>query len=82
MNTIELPDDLMRKMQARAKQEGRRLADLVAELLRTALIDPSRKGGLRLKQGALPVVKCKHPAPSGDEMTPDRVAEALWGVEQ
>lgn len=82
MNTIELPDELMREMRARAKREGRRLADLVADLLNTALHSPVRKGGLRLKCGELPLVECKHPTPSGDEMTPDRVSEALWGPEE
>lgn len=82
MSTIELPDDLVRQVKARAAREGRRVADLVAELLRAGLRTRTPSEGLSLKRGELPVVKCKHPAPPGEEMTPERVAEALWGPEE
>jgi hypothetical protein len=82
MTTIELPDDLVRQVKARATREGRRVADLVAELLRAGLGKKAAYGGVSLKRGELPVVKCKHPAPPGEEMTPERVAEALWGPEE
>lgn len=81
MTTIELPDDLMRQVKSRAKREGRRLVDLVTELLRNGLSERSGFGSVRRKRGALPVVKCGHVATPAEEMTPERVAEALWGAE-
>jgi plasmid stability protein len=75
--TLELPDDLVRAVKIRAVEENRKLKDTVADLLRRGL---AQKRGLpatprrRLK---LPLVDCAHEARSGEEMTPERVAEVL-----
>ncbi|MEO6193935.1 MAG: antitoxin [Thermoanaerobaculia bacterium] len=75
--TLDLPDDLVRAVKMRAVEEDRKLKDVMADLLRR---------GLKQKQGAsatvrrrikLPLVKCAHEAPPGEEMTPERVAEVL-----
>jgi plasmid stability protein len=44
--TLDLPDDLVRKVKVRAAVEGRRMRELVADLLRTGL-----KSGKERSQG-------------------------------
>ena len=53
--TLELPDHLMREVKVRAAQEGRKLKDLVAELLRLGLDAPLA--------GASPVVADEESSP-------------------
>ena len=74
--TLELPDDLMRAVKIRAVNEGRRLKDVVAELIRRGLVERPPDAPVRTRV-ELPLVRCAHPAASGDEMTPARVAEIL-----
>jgi hypothetical protein len=75
--TLELPDDLMRAIKIRAVREDRKLKDMVAELLRRGLAaeshDPPRRG----HRVQLPLIRGGHPAPPGQELTPERVAEIL-----
>lgn len=74
--TLDLPDDLMRTVKIRAVRENRKLKDLVAELLRHGMAQPSEPGptGGRVQ---LPLVRTAHGARAGQEVTPDRVAELL-----
>lgn len=75
--TLELPDDLMRAAKVRAATEGRRLKDVIAELIRLGLdAEPAGRGTVRDKV-RLPLVRCAHPASPAEEMTPERVAELL-----
>ena len=67
-------------MKARATREGRRVADLVAELLRAGLGKKAAVPTRRAKD-ALPVIDCD-PAKPGEEITPERVADILWGSAQ
>ncbi len=79
--TLELPDDLMRAARIRAVNEGRRLKDVLADLLRRGLAseqDPHEGARRRVR---LPLVICAHPALPGYELTPDRVAELLVAEE-
>ena len=89
--TLDLPDELVRQMKLRALNEGRKLKDAAAELLRRGLaaeaqkIDPKMEFELPhvksdTKTG-LPVIECKRTARRSDEMTPQRVAEILSGQE-
>lgn len=59
--TVELPDDLMRRVKLRALREHKKLKQSVAELLERGLAEPSQHGGLpkplRLRGGVLPSVK-------------------------
>ncbi|MBT9583860.1 antitoxin [bacterium] len=77
--TIELPDSLVLQIKLRAIQEGRKLKDLIAELLRRGLEAPqSLSGGQPCYLGydehsRLPVVKCRDSRP----LSPERVAEIL-----
>ena len=75
--TLELPDDLVRAVKIVAVEDGAKLKDVVADLLRRGLAlkratpAPARR---RLK---LPLVECVHEARPGEEMTPERVAKVL-----
>lgn len=76
--TLEIPDDLMREIKIRAAREDRKLKDLVAELLRRGLAEtenqpPAATIRHRVK---FPLVEGT-PAPPGQELTPERIAEIL-----
>lgn len=78
--TFDLSDDLVRAMKIRAAEQGRKLKDVVEELLRGALaLSPPPPAALRRVQ--LPLVSCAHEARAGSELTPERVAELLLGEE-
>jgi hypothetical protein len=75
--TVELPDELMRAVKTCAVNEDRDLRDMIAVLLRRGLAQRSNdepSPGLRVQ---LPLIRGGHPAPPGQELTPERVAEIL-----
>jgi plasmid stability protein len=77
--TIDLPDELLRAVKIRAATEGRRLRDVVADLIRIGLQEeslPPRQAPVGGRV-SLPLVQCAHPATPDEEMTPERVAEIL-----
>jgi len=74
--TLDLPDDLVRAVKIRAVEEHKKLKDFVADLLRRGLAQERSTTKVR-KRVKLPLIKCAHPAPPGEEMTPERVAEVL-----
>src|SRR5207248_709465 len=83
--TFDIPEELMRQLKLRAIHEGRKLKDSVADVLRAGLsaqpapsLNQPRIG--KDKKTGLPVILCGHPAPPGEELTPERIAEIL--VEQ
>lgn len=78
----------MKQVKIRAVREGRKLKDMIAELLRKGLAvaaaAPSRPEAAvikRDKETGLPVIQCKHAAAEGQESTPDRVADILLAQE-
>ena len=75
--TLELPDELMRAAKIRAANEGRRLKDVVADLLRRGLAEEATAPGQVQRRVRLPLVRCAHDARRDQEMTPKRVAEVL-----
>lgn len=83
--TIEIPDAIVREVKLRALHEGRKLKDVVADLLRRGLdapiTHPSEGPSLafdRDERSGLPVVRCRHTVRRKQNlMTPDRVAEIL-----
>lgn len=84
--TIELPDALMREVKLRAVHEGRKLKDIVADLLRKGMAAPEPGAGAAAyittdPDTGLPLIKCRRPAPAGSELTPSRVAEILLDQE-
>ncbi len=85
--TLDLPDELVMQVKLRALQEGRKLKDAVAELLRRGLASSTsqrRSSALPVvtkdKQTGLPLIKCEAAA-AGEEMTPERVADILLDQE-
>lgn len=75
--TVELPDELMRVVKIRAVNEGRRLKDLMAELVWRGLAENSESPPRAPARVRVPLVQCVHAARPEDEMTPDRVALIL-----
>jgi len=86
--TVELPDSLMREVKLRAVYEGRRLKDVVAELLRKGLDTPDETATagegsavIRDEDTGLPLIRCRHVPAPGRNLTPERVAEILLDQE-
>lgn len=77
--TVEVPDELMREIKVRAAREGRKLKDVIAELLQRGLessaIEPPRR---RIE---FPLIKTAHPAARGNELTPDETHQILLDQE-
>lgn len=80
--TVDLPDELIRAVKIRAAAEGRRLRDVMADLIRAGLAqepqDSKKPSGGRVD---VPLVQCAHPATPQEEVTPERVAEILAAEE-
>lgn len=74
--TVELPDELMRAVKIRAASEGRKLKDVMTELVQRGLA-AAPSGASERRRISVPLVRCAHPAAPAEEMTPDRVAEIL-----
>lgn len=77
--TIEIPDALVREVKLRALHEGRKLKDVIADLLRRGLdAAPSADAPSgRHEPSGLPVIQCKHAATRQQSLTPDRVSAIL-----
>ena len=75
--TLELPDELMRAVKIRAVNEGRRIKDVMAELIRRGLSEVPEPAGSAMTQVRVPLIECAHSAGPDDEMTPERVADIL-----
>jgi plasmid stability protein len=75
--TLDLPDDVMRAVKIRAVEENRRLKDTIADLLRRGLAQELRGPAPVRRRVKLPLVECAHEARPGEEMTPERVADAF-----
>src|SRR5947209_384783 len=81
--TVELPDALIREIKLRSVNEGRKLKDVIADLLRAGL-DPAPGSTVPTssylshdERTGLPVIRCQHAASPGQELTPARVADIL-----
>jgi plasmid stability protein len=81
--TLDLPDELVRRLKLRAVHDGRKLKELAAEMLRAGLDasagSPAEKPAVVIKdkKTGLPVIQYRRAAPRGQELTPERVAEIL-----
>ena len=75
--TLELPDDLVRAVKILAVEEGKKLKDMVADLLRSGLAQKRGAPAPIRRRLELPLVECAHEARPGEEMTPERVADVL-----
>ena len=80
--TLQIPDELMRSVKIRAAEQGRKLTDVITELLRRGLeaekSDKMRHVGRRVK---FPLITGTHPAKPGMEITPQRAFEILMEEE-
>lgn len=74
--TLELPDELMRAVKIKAVNEGRRIKDVVADLISRGLAQPGQESSPRVTV-ELPLIHGAHPARPEDEATPERVAALL-----
>jgi plasmid stability protein len=77
--TLDIPDELMREVKIRAIDENRKLKDMIADLLRKGLDQPEGEPAPspirnRVK---LPIFHTSHAAPTGEELTPERIHEIL-----
>jgi len=79
--TLDLPDDVMRAVKIRAVEDNRRLKDTIADLLRRGLSSGIGGPAPVRRRVKLPLVECAHEARAGEEMTPERVANALLDEE-
>ena len=77
--TFDLPPDLVREVKLRAIHEGRKLKDMVAEVLQRGLANPVKpaKPRIEIQANGLPVICCGKDAPVS-RMTP----EELLALEQ
>ena len=76
--TLDIPDDLLRRMKMQAVQEGRKFKDVAVEIFRRGLsrseTPASRAVSRRVK---LPLIECRHPATPAMELTANKVAQVL-----
>lgn len=86
--TLDLPDTLVKQVKLHALQEGRKLKDAVADLLRKGLAAARETANAseapvvtKDKETGLPLIACKHAAAPGEEITPERVADILLAQE-
>jgi len=77
--TFDLPPDLVRELKLRAVHEGRKLKEVVADLLRRGLAAPETaarpklaKPKIAIQSNGLPVVRCAANAPA-KRMTADEL---------
>src|SRR4029077_9046916 len=75
--TLDLPDALVKQVKLRALQEGRKLKDEMADLLRKGLAaatnterDVAVPVVTKDKQTGLPLIQCKQAASPQEELTP------------
>jgi hypothetical protein len=83
--TLDLPDALVREIKIRAVRRRQKLKDAMAELLRRGLSAAGEPAAeepeiVTDNKTGLPVIVCHRAAPA-EEMTPERVADALLGQE-
>jgi plasmid stability protein len=71
--TLDLPNDLVREIKLRAVNDGRKLKDTMADLLRKGLRARTSRRALKSGRVQLPLVQCRR---VGD-LTPDQVSIAL-----
>lgn len=78
--TLDLPEDLVRRMKMRAVREGRKLKDVASEVVRRGLAAPSNGEAATGTRVQLPLIECDSPAP-GTELDPEQIADVLTSQE-
>ncbi len=77
--TFELPPDIIQRLKIEAAKEGLKLKDLVAGVLRAHLTKPAGAKKPKPGNGPFPLFKGGHPAAAGEEVTPERLHQVLYG---
>jgi hypothetical protein len=91
--TMELPDELVRRMKIRAVQEGRPLKRLVADLLNRALshpgtlgsgvvVPPPPPGPIELNERGFPVIRCGPNAPASRMTAEELIAQEQKALQE
>jgi len=80
--TFDLPADIAQRLRVLAAEEGIKLKDLMAEACRQFLTHHGKPQKRKAGKLPFPLFKGGHPAKPGEELTPERVAEILWGSGQ
>ena len=78
--TLDLPEDLVRRMKLRAVREGRKLKDVASEVVRRGLAAPSAGESVTGTRVELPLIVCERAAPEA-ELNPEQIAEVLTSQE-
>jgi plasmid stability protein len=71
----------MRALRIQAAREGRKLKDVVSDVLRAGVEGTGGAGSQVRSRVSLPLVECAHGASPGEEVTPERAAEILLAQE-
>ena len=79
--TVDIPDDLIRAVKARAAEEHRTFKDMVAALIRMGLAEPRSETSPIRHRVKLPLIRTSHPVKPGEELTPERIHEILLDEE-
>ncbi len=77
--TFDLPADVVQRLKIKAAEEGLKLKDLIAEACRMFLDQPRQPKKGKAKKSPFPLFKGGHPAKPGEELTPEKIDEILWG---
>lgn len=77
--TFDLPADVVQRLKIKAAEEGLKLKDLIAEACRMFLDQPPNRKKAKAKKSPFPLFKGGHPAKPGEELTPEKIDEILWG---
>ena len=77
--SFDLPADLVQRLTIKAVERGVELDTLVTEACVMLLDKPVKPKKARRRKSPLPIFKGGHPAKPGEEVTPEKIAEILWG---
>jgi len=80
--TVDLSADLVLRLKEKAAERGVVLNDLMIEACRSLLDQPQKPKRKKAKKFPFPIFKGGHPAKPGEELTPERVSDILWGSEE
>ena len=78
--TLDLPEDLVRRMKLRAVREGRKLKDVASEVFRRGLAASSAGESPTGTRVQLPLIVCERAAPEA-ELDPEQIGELLTSQE-
>jgi hypothetical protein len=75
--TLDIPAEVMHAAKTRAAKEGRRLKDVVADLLTRGLAEEPKSAGRMQRKVPAAAGRVRPRRSPGKEMTPNRVADVL-----